>query len=284
MIAFVNKSFIEEEKAFLQVSDLGLQRGYAAFDFFRTKDHVPLFLEDYLNRFFNSAATMHLQPLHGRKQLKEIIYELIRQNNIPDSGIRMIMTGGYAPDNYTPVEPNLVILQQTLELPSKEKFMEGVKIISEEYQRDLPEVKSTNYLMGIWLQKKLKENNASDVLYHLNGNVTEFPRANIFIVNRDETIITPAQNILKGITRMKLLELIKNKYKAEERPIHLDEVKNAAEVFMTSTTKRILPVNQVDNIVIGNGKGGPVTSALNNAFLKMEESFVKSFELSSSHC
>ena len=51
MIAFVNSQFLEEEKATLQVSDLSIQRGYAAFDFFRTKNYIPLFLDDYLDRF-----------------------------------------------------------------------------------------------------------------------------------------------------------------------------------------------------------------------------------------
>ena len=71
MIAFVNQSFVEEEKATLLVSDLGLQRGYAAFDFFRTKDHIPLFLEDYLDRFFNSAVIMQLRPRQNRKEIKK---------------------------------------------------------------------------------------------------------------------------------------------------------------------------------------------------------------------
>lgn len=271
MIAYLNHSFIDEGKAVLQVHDLALQRGYAAFDFLRTKNGVPLFLDDYLNRFFDSAAQMHLRPRQTKKDLKAIIYELIEKNKLSESGIRMILTGGYSPDSYEPVAPNLVLLQQTLQMPTPEKFSAGLKVITHEYQRDLPSVKSINYLMGIWLQVKIRERGAADVLYHANGSISEFPRANVFIVTKEGTIVTPAEGILKGITRMKLLQLMKDGFKVEERALHLDEVIGAAEVFMTSTTKRILPIYQVDNEIIGDGKAGPITTLLNQAFLDMEE-------------
>jgi len=271
MIAYVNNAFINEEKAVLQVGDLALQRGYAAFDFLRTKNGVPLFLDDYLARFFHSAAQMHLRPVQTKRDLKGIIYELIERNKLAESGIRMILTGGYSPDSYAPVTPNLIVLQQSLQMPAPEKFKAGLKVITHEYQRDLPGVKSINYLMGIWLQQKVAEQNAADVLYHYNGIVSEFPRANVFIVTKQGKIVTPVEGILKGITRMKLLELAKDNFEVEVRTVHLDEVKGAKEVFMTSTTKRILPIHQVDDVVIGEGKAGPVTTLLNNLFLKMEE-------------
>lgn len=276
MIAYVNGSFIQEDKAVLQVGDLALQRGYAAFDFLRTRNGVPLFVDDYMDRFFGSAAGMLLRPVQTKKELKEIIQALIQKNKLSQSGIRMILTGGYSPDSYEPVTPNLVVLEQNLQLPAAEKIEGGIKVVTHEYQRDLPAIKSINYLMGIWLQQKVKEQQAADVLYHTNGRVTEFPRANIFIVTPEKKLVTPAEGILKGITRMKLLELAKENFVVEERPLHLDEVKSAAEVFMTSTTKRILPINQVDEVVIGEGKGGPMAALLNKLFVQLEEQQVAS--------
>ena len=276
MIAFLNNEFIEEEKATLQVSDLSIQRGYAAFDFFRTKNYIPLFLDDYLDRFFNSISLLHLQAMHTREQLKAIIYELIQKNKLAESGIRMTLTGGYSPDSYELAQPNLIVTQQKIQLTAPEKFMAGLKIITHEYQRDLPEAKSINYLVGVWLQQKVKERNAADVLYHQQGFVSELPRSNIFIVTHDKKIITPSVNILHGITRLKVLELAAGKYKVETRTLYIDEIKEAAEVFMTSTTKRLLPVSQVDDTVIGNGKAGSITTLLNQDFVKMEDAFIAS--------
>lgn len=275
MIAYVNHSFLEEERAVVQVSDLALQRGYAAFDFLRTKNGQPLFLDDYIDRLFNSASLMYLRPQQTKKEIEEIIYGLIEKNKLTESGIRIIFTGGYSPDSYEPVVPNLIVLQQPLQMPTTEKFNAGLKVITHEYQRDIPAVKSTNYLMGIWLQKKVREKNANDVLYHSSGFVSEFPRANVFIVTKHKTIITPGHAILKGVTRMKVLELAKNKFEVEVRPLELDEVGAAAEVFLTSTTKRLLPVYQVDDKVIGGGIPGPITTLLNEAFLDMEDKIVE---------
>jgi len=278
MIAFVNNEFIEEEKATLQVSDLSIQRGYAAFDFFRIKSQIPLFMDDYLDRFFNSISLLHLQPTHTREELNAIIYELIQKNKLDESGIRMTFTGGYSPDSYELVQANLIITQQKIQLTTPEKFVAGVKIITHEYQRDLPEAKSINYLVGVWLQQKVKERKAADVLYYQQGIVSEFPRSNIFIVTHDEKIITPSENILKGITRMKLLKLAAEKYKVETRTLHIDEIKDAAEVFMTSTTKRLLPVSQIDDTIIGKGKAGLITTLLNQDFIKMEDEFIASHQ------
>jgi branched-chain amino acid aminotransferase len=270
MIAYVNNIFIEEEKATLQIGDLAIQRGYAAFDYFRLKNNCPLFLDDYLNRFFRSADLMYLQPTQTKAEVREIILELIGTNNNAESGMRMILTGGFSPDSYQPAVPNLIILQQHLKLPSEELFSRGIKVITHEYQRDLAHIKSINYFMGIWLQQRIIEQNAADVLYYKEGIVSELPRANVMMVTKDEKIVTPSNNILPGITRMKLMKLAGKKFRVEERDISIRELNNAAEVFLTSTTKRILPINQIDDHIIGDGKAGTVSTLLNNSFIAME--------------
>jgi branched-chain amino acid aminotransferase len=270
MLAYVDQVFLEEEKATIQIGDLSIQRGYAAFDYFRIKNNYPLFLDDYLDRFFRSAYLMNLHPKQTKAEVREIILELIGTNNIAESGMRMILTGGISTDGYQPSVPNLILLQQNLTLPTAEIFSRGIKVITHEYQRDLPHIKSINYFMGIWLQQKIREHSANDVLYHKDGIVSELPRANVFIVTKDEKIITPCSNILPGITRMKLVELAEKKYRVEERDISITELNNAAEVFLTSTTKRILPINQIDSTSVGKGKACPITTLLNNSFIKME--------------
>jgi len=271
MIAFVNNEFIEAENASLGLTDLSIQRGYGIFDFFRTSNHIPLFLDNYLDRFFNSASLLRLQVPHSREDLKQIITEMISRNKIADSAFRLILTGGYSPDYYEVSSPNFFILQQPVQLPDKKKFDQGIKIILHEYMRDFPQVKSTNYLVGVYLQHKVQQHKADDVLYFKDGNILEFPRSNVFAVTKEGTVITPAENVLQGITRMKVLEVARKLYAVEERAITVDELKNAVEVFLTSTTKRIIPVLAVDNVKVGDGKPGEITTSLYNAFLEMEK-------------
>ena len=114
--------------------------------------------------------------------------------------------------------------------------------------------------MAIWLQPMVKEQQAQDVLYHNNGWMRECPRANFFIVTKDDALVTPGENILKGITRMQILKLAKeNNIQVEEREISLEELYNAREVFITSSTKNILPVNKIDGNLINSGKKGELT-------------------------
>ncbi|MDB5248953.1 MAG: hypothetical protein JWQ40_3347 [Segetibacter sp.] len=275
MVAFVNNTFIDEEKAVLGIGDLSIQRGYGIFDFFRTSNYIPLFLDDYLDRFYKSAKILRLQPLHNREELRSIISDMIRLNNQPAAGFKMILTGGYSADGFEPATPNFIIGQHPVQLPSPEKFNKGVRILLHDYMRDIPHAKSINYLVGIYLTEKLQQQMADEVLYYHNNYILEFPRSNVFIITKDRTIVTPAKNVLPGITRMKVLELASGNHKVEERDVTVGELKNASEIFITSTTKRILPVVHVDGKTIGDGKPGEITTSLYYSFLEMEARICK---------
>ena len=245
---FLNDGFIEEDKALLHFRDLSFQRGYGIFDFFRLIGNKPLFLDDHLDRFYASAREMHLIVPVDWEQIKRVISDLLERNQLQGTGVRLSLTGGYSEDGFTLAKPNLVISQHSFSLLTKEQFKTGISLFSHPYQRQLLHVKTIDYLMAIWLQPLQIKAGADDILYHHNGIISECPRANFFLVTKDETIVTPAENVLKGITRKKLLELAGSHYPVEEREVRLDEIKSAREAFITSTTKRILPVRQIDDI------------------------------------
>lgn len=270
MYTFLNHEFVPAEKAFLHVNDLAIQRGYGIFDFFRVINNYPLFLEDYISRFYSSAKEMQLEVPVKKDEFQSVLFELISRNNLPMSGIKVILTGGYSPDAYVLTKPNLIITQQPLKLASDE-LSDGIKVITHEYMREMPHVKTINYLMGIWTQKKMMEQQASDVLYHQRGEVSEFPRCNFFIVKKDNTLVTPGKNILLGITRKHVLELASRKFNIQESAVTLDDLAQANEAFLTSTTKRIIPVTQVDQQIIGTGKAGSVARELFADLIQLEQ-------------
>jgi D-alanine transaminase/branched-chain amino acid aminotransferase len=276
MIAYFNDAFTDQENLTLKITDLSIQRGYAAFDFLRAKDFKPVFIDDYLGRFCQSVEMLGLENRYTIEELKGIIHELIDRNKIAETGIKLLYTGGDSADGYRPAMPNLVITLLPVQLTTPEKFNTGSRIITWQYQRDLPAIKSINYLVGVWLQKKIQEQNADDALYHEDGYITEFPRSNVFIVT-DKKVITPSENVLNGITRKKILELAATQYEVQTRPVSLDDLSSASEIFMSSTTKRILPVVQVDGAKVGDGRPGPVSISLNEKFKVMEEEYLKSF-------
>ena len=110
---------------------------------------------------------------------------------------------------------------------------------------------------------------ADDVLYYSDGLIRECPRANIFIVTKDQKVLTPESGMLKGVTRKQVLEISGTRYLTEARDVSLDELRNAKEVFITSTTKNILPVVQVDGQLVGDGKPGEVSRTLAKEYNRM---------------
>lgn len=261
LFVWVNDSLIPSDEANLNIADLAVQRGYGIFDFFKTIGGKPVFIEDHLDRLFRSAVLMRLELKQSRDEIRDKIIRLIESNNLNDSGIKVILTGGFSSDGFNIAEPNLIISQQAFQIP-RTMSEQGISILTHEYQRQFSNAKTLDYLQAIWLQPILKEKKADDVLYYSNGLIRECPRANIFIVTKDHKVLTPESGMLKGVTRKHILEISGARYVTEARDVSLEELRNAGEVFITSTTKNILPVVQVDGYVIGNGNPGEVSRAL----------------------
>src|SRR6185436_14223018 len=93
-MVYLKDRFLKDNEASLSYLDLSVQRGYAIFDFFRLVGNQPLHLQDHLDRFYSSAEQMRLPIPKSRGELKQIIKELIWENELPDSGIRVQLTGG----------------------------------------------------------------------------------------------------------------------------------------------------------------------------------------------
>ena len=102
LFAFVNGELLPVSGASLLINDLSIQRGYGIFDFFKTLGGRPVFLDTHLDRFYHSAGRMRLDVGRSREQLKDMIAALQSRNGIPDSGIRLTLTGGYSADGFAP--------------------------------------------------------------------------------------------------------------------------------------------------------------------------------------
>lgn len=268
--------FVRLEEAGMPLNDLGLQRGYGIFDFLRVAGRKPLYIEDHLDRFYRSAEIMRLPVPEERPRLKEIIGELVEHNDFPSSGIRILLTGGPSPDGYGISLPRMAAIQQPMAAPPVEMPLPGIRLCSHAYRRQLPEVKTTDYLMAVWLQPWLKERGGDDILYHHEGVVTECPRSNLFIVDGNGVLVTPGRDMLKGVTRKKVLTLaLRLGVAVEERDIRLGEVAAASEVFVTSSSKRIVPVCDVDGVRWDVSGRSPVTRRLREALMDLENDSCK---------
>ncbi|HEY0896946.1 MAG TPA: aminotransferase class IV [Sphingobacteriaceae bacterium] len=276
--AYLNTDFTDAAKAVLPVGDLAIQRGYGVFDFLKVDRGVPLFFQDHMDRFVASAAKLDLPLRPDREELRSVIHELVRRNQLDLSGIRLTLTGGVSPDGYQIAEPNLIITQ----LPLKERdpglVGRGLKLITYPYLRQLPDVKTIDYIMAIRLQRVIREMQVDDVLYQHDGLVSECPRTNFFIVTGQQEVRTADSAILEGVTRKKVLEIARTVYPVIAGPLHTDEIRSASEAFITSTTKGVLPVTEVDGLPVGDGRPGPVTRYLDSELSALKEEYIVAYK------
>ncbi|BFG70990.1 branched-chain-amino-acid transaminase [Sediminibacterium sp. KACHI17] len=272
MVSYINETFIESTAASIPVNDLGLQRGYGVFDFLRVKGQQPFFLQQHIDRLYRSLELMRLHLSYSKEELINIIQSLIDQNQLSHSGIRITVTGGASPDGYTPVDPHLIIVQQSIPEPPQAMLTGPYKLVTYQYRRQLPEVKTTDYLMAIWLQPWVKEQGAHDVLYHDNGWVSECPRSNFFIITKENVLVTPHEGMLKGVTRSNILKVAKGIMKVEERAVSLEDIRSAKEAFISSSTKRLIPVTGIDDVVFNSYDSDCISRTLFEALALLEAS------------
>jgi branched-subunit amino acid aminotransferase/4-amino-4-deoxychorismate lyase len=271
----INGALTDAPAAAIGLYDLGLLRGYGIFDFFLVKNKKALFFQDYMDRFSRSADLLGLELPFSREDTHDHIQELLQANKLNDAAIRLVLTGGYADDSYTPSSPNYIIMQHPLPGVPDQYYQQGIKLMSYRFERELPEIKSTNYLTGIRIRNLLKNAGAPEVLYHNGHTISESARSNFFIVTPDGILVTPDDKILQGITRKQILLLAQEHHiPIQTRALQLSELSTAAEAFLTSTTKGVLPVTQIDDMTIGNGTPGRISQQLMQAFTALTHSFI----------
>ncbi|WP_439556378.1 aminotransferase class IV [Dyadobacter sp.] len=265
---YFNCDILPINEAVFQTNDLGLLRGYGLFDYFRTYNGVPFRWDDYWQRFENSARLLKLALPITQQETEKILADLHALSGEQEVAFRFVLTGGYAPDSVNVVQPNFLIRTEALPQDNPAGRLKGIKVIPYEYVRDLPEIKTTNYVHMVLMADELKRQQAADLLFYKDGEVSELTRSNIFIF-RGSKLITSNRNILNGITRKVVLEIAKPHFEVEVRPVSYQEVITADEVFTTSTTKWVMPVVQIGEQPIGNGTAGKQTLFLQEMFEKL---------------
>ncbi|MCS7201045.1 MAG: aminotransferase class IV [Patescibacteria group bacterium] len=269
-IFYVNGRFVEENEAKISVFDLGFSRGYGVFELLRTYNHKPFFLREHLRRLFRSARLIGLRHNYSLDELEKIIIRTLNKNlsYSGDFNIRVILTGGNSTDFITPTKPNLFVIITPFRGLSRILYNRGIKIITHQTERVLPQAKTLIYTEAVKLLRLAKKRGAHEVLLvDKKGKISECTTSNFFAVI-DGVLVTPKLgNILPGITRQIVIKLAHRlKIPVIERDIYISEVKTFQECFITATNKEILPVVKIDNFLIVNSKAGKIIEILSKGF------------------
>jgi branched-chain amino acid aminotransferase len=269
---YVNGEWVHPQDAHISINDVGLLRGYSVFESLRTYNRQPFHLGEHLNRLFHSAEIIEMPVHYTRDLLEKTIYDVIERNSYKHATIRLLLTGGVSDDGILPGSTNgLAILVTPLGERDMQRFARGVKLITTSLQRVSPEAKTSNYVSAIRALQEARQHEASDALFvNEEGHVLEGTRSNFFVF-RGDTLITPGQGVLMGVTRNTVLELARQHFHVEERPILLSELSQVDEAFITASSTEITPVVQIDDVVIGDGRPGRHTYELEQAFIAFVE-------------
>jgi D-amino acid aminotransferase len=266
---FFENKISKSNKPLVKINDIAILRGFAAFDFMRIYNSKLFMFDEHFERFSNTTKEMGIKIPYSKKKVKDILFELVKKNKDINYHVRFVLTGGETQKGINPGKPILyIIFEEMTDLPSS-LYKKGAKLITHEYKRTLPSSKTSNYLKAVLLQNKKNKKGATEILYINNKEILECSTSNIFIVKNNK-LITPKDNILKGITRATVIKLAKeNNLTVVERVIKTRELKTADEIFITATNKKVLSIVKIDDMTIGSGKPGEVSRILNEAYNKL---------------
>ncbi len=268
MIILKNNEFIEREHAMIDMEDRGFQFGDGVYEVIRIYDGSFFLLDDHLTRLQYSLDETKIQVNLKDEQIKEKLLVLAKKNDIQDGGIYIQISRGVAPRNHLfPADAKATIFAYPLPLKKPvDKQINGVKaILDQDIRWYRCDIKSLNLMGNILSKQKAKDEGAFEaILYRDENHVTEGSATNMFIV-KDQKLITHPENnyILHGITRRYILYLATQLgIDFEERVYSVDELLNADEVFLTSTTSEVIPIVEIDDKKIQDGKPGPISKKL----------------------
>ncbi len=276
MKIYLNGKFVAKEDAKVSVFDHGLLYGDGAFEGIRSYGSLVFKLDEHIERLYETAEAIEIAiPLSKKKMIKAIV-DTLKENNLTDAYIRVIITRGEGDLGLDPKKcygaPSIVVIADKITLYPQEFYQNGMEIITVKTIRNHPQainpkLKTLNYLNNILAKVEAgKQGYIEAIMLDHEGYVAECTGDNIFLI-KDGTLITPDRGILFGITRSAVMELARKEgMTIETRLVTQEEVYRADECFLTGTAAEVIPIVKVDGCVIGSGNPGKVTKEMMKQF------------------
>ena len=261
---YLNGEYLPIEDAKVSVLDRGFIFGDGVYEVIPVYGGNLFRLEQHLQRLENSLQGIRLANPLNMKEWQTIIENVVQRNNTDnqDQSVYLQVTRGSAirdhvfPDKIT---PTIFVMSNPMHAVPAEKLANGVKAITHDDIRwRYCHIKSIALLPNTLMRQVAREAGADEAILIRDGKLTEGAASNVFIV-KNGTIMTPAKDecLLPGITRDLILEIAAEaKLEYAECDISLEALQNADEIWLTSSTKEIVPVTQLNDKPVGNGKPG----------------------------
>lgn len=264
-IAFLNGEFVELSNAKISVLDRGFIFGDGVYEVIPVYSKRLFRLDEHLERLQNSLDAVRITNPYPESEWKKFLSQIVMKHAEEDQSIYLQITRGVAPrDHAFPkgVKPTVFMMSTPLKVTDQATFEKGIAAITLDDIRWLHcNVKAIALLPNILMRQTAIDEGAQEAILVRDGEVTEGAASNVFIV-RNGIIKTPPKSarLLPGVTRDLVVELAqKQGLLCEESNFSRPELQAADEIWMTSSTKEILPVVKLNDAIIGNGKPGKLT-------------------------
>jgi D-alanine transaminase len=275
-IAYVNGGYVPLRQAMVHVEDRGYQFGDAVYEVCEVRGGRLVDERRHLERLRRSLEALQIRLPMSHSALGIVLREVVARNRIGYGIVYLQVSRGVARRDHAfpapDVPPSLVVTARPLNARRNEVLAAaGIAVVSVPDNRwGRVDIKTTGLLPNVLARQAAIAQGARDAWFVDNdGKVTEAASANAWIVTEAGRVVTrPADHgILKGITRTVLFDVIKALgLLLEERPFTLTEAYAAREAFVTAASQIVLPVVRIDGHVIGEGRPGPLATALRRTF------------------
>ena len=278
---YLNGQFLPPDEARVSVFDRGFIFGDGVYEV------IPVFggrlfrLPHHLARLEASLGAIRLRNPHAATEWKTIFTRLLAPNGTGDQSIYLQITRGVAPrDHAFPpnITPTVFAYAQPLKYSPAEQLAQGVAAVTtEDIRWQRCDIKAIALLANALLRQQAIDQGAVEAILVRDGVVTEGAASNIFVVKAG-TLVTPPKGsfILPGITRDLVVEIARaHGLACNELPVKVEALRSADEVWLTSSTKEILPITRMDGRPVGSGKPGPMHARLFALYKEYKQAFIE---------
>ena len=274
MTIYLNGQYMPIEEAKVSVLDRGFIFGDGVYEVIPVYSRNPFRLEEHLRRLQHSLDGIRLANPHSNAEWAAIIRQLIAYNAGEDQSLYLHIKRGVARRDHAfplpPVPPTVFLMSNPLPTPPAELLESGIACITAPDNRWLRcDIKSIALLLNVLLRQMAVDSGCAEtILIRNNEFMTEGAASNIFAVKNGTLLAPPKDNLmLPGITYDVVLELLAaHGFEHRIRPVTEAELRGADEVWITSSSKDLLPVTRMDGKPVGSGRPGPLFKRMRALF------------------
>ena len=280
-LVYLNGEYLPINEAKISVLDRGFIFGDGVYEVIPAYGGKALRFEHHMQRLQNSLDAVRITNPLSNTQWQKILDKLITETGPEDQYLYLHITRGVASrDHRFPDEtkPTVFVMSSVLQPVDPALLEKGISAVTlDDIRWQHCNIKAIALLPNILLRQQAVDQDAMEAILIRDGDMTEGAASNVFIVS-DGVIKTPAKGkkLLPGITRDLVVELAKkNNMPIEECSITEREFLAADEIWLTSSTKEILPVTQINEQQVGNGKPGAIWQDMYQKYQDYKETLRK---------